>query len=202
MRYNILAMFNLITRRSYVIEGTELLLPRDFPRVAGFDQIFLNAKELDIKSLRSQLLLFQQTPSGNLRLMVINNAQNLSPLLQNTLLKIVEEPPTKGVIILQVGSKESLLPTLRSRLEKVFVRRITRITGEKELRISELFSLERNHIVSELEEIMRSLNLVDKKNVDRHNAIDRTIRKLRSNVNSKLALDWLGLNWRGESGKE
>ena len=117
------------------------------------------------------------------------------------MLKIVEEPPTKGVVVLQVNSKESLLPTLRSRLERIF-RKNERVVKKKELRISELFSLERSKVVAELEQVVRGLNLADTRDIDRHNILDKTIRKLKANVNSKLALDWLDLNWQRESGKE
>lgn len=201
MRYNSPTMFDLTARKSYAIEGTELLLPKNFPRVDSFDQLFLDAKDLDIKFLRMQITLFQQMPMGNLRLLVINNAHNLSELLQNTLLKVVEEPPTKGVVVLQVRSVESLLPTLRSRLERITGEKNMRVVT-KELIISNLFSLDRDIIISELEQVVMGLNLYKTIDIHRHNALEITIRKLRRNVNSKLALDWLGLNWQPESGKE
>lgn len=197
-----LCMFNLIPQRSYVVEGSELLLSKDFPQVDIFDQLFLDANSLDIKTLRAQISQFQQTPSGDLRLLIINNSHSLSELLQNTLLKIVEEPPAKGVIMLQVTSKESLLPTLRSRLQRIFRKNAPRTIERKELRISELFSLDRSKIVIELESVMRSLDIARGGDIYRHNVLDKTIRKIKANVNSKLALDWLDLNWRPLSGKE
>lgn len=195
-------MFNLIARRSYVVERPESLLPKDFSQVDNFDQLFLDANGLDIKTLRSYILLFQQTPSGDLRLIIINNAHNLSELLQNTLLKIVEEPPANGVIVLQVATKESLLPTLRSRLERILTEKSKRIITRQELKVSELFSLERSTIVAELERVMSGLDLAHTMDIYRHNLLDKTVRKIKANVNSKLALDYLDLNWRPESGKE
>lgn len=178
------------------------MLPKDFSQVDNFDQLFLDANGLDIKTLRSYILLFQQTPSGDLRLIIINNAHNLSELLQNTLLKIVEEPPANGVIVLQVTTKESLLPTLRSRLERILTEKSRRIITRKELKVSELFSLERSTIVAELERVMSGLDLAHTMDIYRHNLLDKTVRKIKANVNSKLALDYLDLNWRPESGKE
>ena len=194
-------MFDLTTRKSYVVKGTKLLLPKNFPQVDTFDQLFLDSRDLDIKFLRVQITQFQQMPTGSLRLLVINNAHNLSELLQNTLLKIVEEPPTKGVVVLQVRSIESLLPTLRSRLEIMIGGENMKI-ATKELIVSNLFLLDRDIIVSELEQVIMGLDLYKITDVRRHNALDITIRKLRRNVNSKLALDWLDLNWQPESGKE
>ena len=43
-------------------------------------------------------------------------AQTFSPIVQNRLLKIIEEPPAKKSFILMTPSKSSILPTIYSRL--------------------------------------------------------------------------------------
>ena len=46
---------------------------------------------------------------------IIDNAERLSEIVQNKLLKTLEEPYPGTVIILATDNKESLLPTVRSR---------------------------------------------------------------------------------------
>ncbi len=51
----------------------------------------------------------------------IKNAQNLTPQIQNYLLKILEEPPQGVVFVLSLDNKERLLPTVRSRCFEVHI---------------------------------------------------------------------------------
>ena len=52
------------------------------------------------------------------RTLIIKNAGSLTAQAQNALLKITEEPPPHGFIILIVNKLEELLPTLLSRFQK------------------------------------------------------------------------------------
>ncbi|MDO8601714.1 MAG: hypothetical protein Q7R62_01095 [bacterium] len=54
------------------------------------------------------------------RTLVVNGAIDLTPQAQNALLKIAEEPPQHGLIILVVNELTVLLPPLLSRFQKVF----------------------------------------------------------------------------------
>ncbi|WP_094234564.1 hypothetical protein [Mogibacterium pumilum] len=54
-------------------------------------------------------------PYGERNVGVIDNAERLSEIVQNKLLKTLEEPYPGTVIILATDNKESLLPTVRSR---------------------------------------------------------------------------------------
>ena len=49
------------------------------------------------------------------RVMILAEAQTMTPQAQNALLKILEEPPSYGVFILLSDNPEKLLPTVRSR---------------------------------------------------------------------------------------
>lgn len=60
------------------------------------------------------------------RLVIIEDADLLSPRAQNTLLKVLEEPPTDTVLVLTASSSEQLLATVRSRLQSVIIRPLTR----------------------------------------------------------------------------
>lgn len=70
------------------------------------------------------LSLSAPSKSGNgagHRVLIINNAEDLNILAQNTLLKIVEEPPRDAVIFFLSRDEDNLLPTLVSRT-KIFRR--------------------------------------------------------------------------------
>lgn len=55
------------------------------------------------------------------RFLVVVDAERLNLAAANSLLKVVEEPPSKAVIIFLANNLEKILPTLRSRLQKKFL---------------------------------------------------------------------------------
>ncbi len=58
------------------------------------------------------------------RTVVIDRAGALTTEAQNALLKIAEEPPAQALLILIASAKESLLPTLASRLQSIYFGRV------------------------------------------------------------------------------
>ncbi|OGH18638.1 MAG: hypothetical protein A3F31_01575 [Candidatus Levybacteria bacterium RIFCSPHIGHO2_12_FULL_38_12] len=71
----------------------------------------------DVRNIQKNLLLKPAT--GKSKAIIFNNADSLTLQAQNSLLKILEEPPDHTVIILQVSSKQQTLPTILSRC-KIF----------------------------------------------------------------------------------
>ncbi len=65
-----------------------------------------------IQELQASLML---KPVGKMRAVIIEEARLMSAVVQNKLLKTLEEPPENTVLILLSESKESLLPTVISR---------------------------------------------------------------------------------------
>ena len=65
--------------------------------------------------------LWQGPLSSSRKILVIKDAGQLTSQAQNALLKIVEEPPKHGLIILIVEKLEQLLPTLLSRFQKIYI---------------------------------------------------------------------------------
>ncbi len=199
----IAAMYQLAAGRSYVIESQTLVTPAMFPGVLPYDVIALDGKVLDVKELRNHLNSFQQRPSGELRLLLIINAQHLSEIAQNTLLKTVEEPPSQGTVVFQASSIEAFLPTLRSRLQKLKdVNDGKRLTTPVKLDVAALMKKDRADVIVELEAALLALDLKTKEGVYQHQLLNATVRRLRQNVNVKLALDWLHLNSNLELGIE
>lgn len=67
-----------------------------------------------IRQLKSHI--FQKPVSLKYKVIVIEEAENLTDQAQNALLKILEEPPASAVIILEARDKTRILPTILSRV--------------------------------------------------------------------------------------
>jgi DNA polymerase-3 subunit delta' len=61
----------------------------------------------------------QAPHEGTARLLVIDNADEMSPDVQNTLLKTLEEPRAAVHIVLVTSARDRLLPTILSRTQRV-----------------------------------------------------------------------------------
>lgn len=67
-----------------------------------------------------RFFLFQRPNVSRRRTVLIERAEALTLEAENALLKVAEEPPSSGLIILVAPSEESLAPTLASRLAKLY----------------------------------------------------------------------------------
>jgi hypothetical protein len=63
------------------------------------------------------------------RSVIIDSADKMTPEAQNAALKIVEEPPARALVIFIAPNTDSLLPTLVSRLRRIYFPRV----GESEI---------------------------------------------------------------------
>lgn len=91
------------------------------------DLHYLEAEEVDgtlkvetIRELQRQISLAPY--QADQRVVLIMRAHELSPGAANALLKTLEEPPGKVVLVLSARSEQSLLPTLVSRCEVLALR--------------------------------------------------------------------------------
>jgi replication-associated recombination protein RarA len=64
--------------------------------------------------------LWQKPNVSSRRTLIIDNAELLTTQAQNALLKITEEPPVSSLLILVTSDIESILPTIVSRLPKIY----------------------------------------------------------------------------------
>ncbi|MBI2035885.1 MAG: hypothetical protein HYT12_04395 [Candidatus Liptonbacteria bacterium] len=65
--------------------------------------------------------LWQKPAQSKRRTAVIYNAETMTREAQNAILKITEDPPKTALIILAVKNIESLLPTIVSRFQKIYL---------------------------------------------------------------------------------
>lgn len=85
-----------------------------------------NKAEIPIESVRGLIkkMDLRVASGSNMpinRVAIIEDAHYLSTEAQNALLKLLEEPPAKSLIILTSSADERLLPTVASRAQKIYV---------------------------------------------------------------------------------
>ncbi len=81
---------------------------------------------IGINNIReSKYFLFQKPAHSPRRTVIVDAAECLTSQAQHSLLKIAEEPPVSALIMLIVSNPEALLPTLQSRLQKIYFPRVS-----------------------------------------------------------------------------
>lgn len=101
---------------------------QQLPRPLGETLIIRPDEEgtIGINEIRnSKYFLFQKPSHSPRRTVIVNDAERLTPQAQHAILKIAEEPPVSALIILIVSNPEALLPTLQSRLQKIYFSRVS-----------------------------------------------------------------------------
>ncbi|GIW45979.1 MAG: DNA polymerase III subunit delta' [Candidatus Binatia bacterium] len=79
-------------------------------------------REIGIERARELKRFLTFAPvQGDLRVGVIENADCLTIAAQNALLKVLEEPPPRTWLLLTSSTPDSLLPTVRSRCQRIAV---------------------------------------------------------------------------------
>jgi DNA polymerase-3 subunit delta' len=78
------------------------------------------SKEIQVAAVREAIAWSQQTPSrGREKLVLIQPAQAMNAVTANALLKTLEEPPRSLRLVLCTSDPELLLPTIRSRCQRL-----------------------------------------------------------------------------------
>ena len=195
--------------RSYLAGPTEFNATI-LKNVSAIDRLEYAGEDLSAKNTRELIGLASQKPLGEVRLLVIERADWMSEIVQNTLLKLLEEPPEQLIIMLVTDHAEKLIPTVRSRLEN-----ITKTSGQSTSEMGdETFD------VKALGEIKDRPALVERLGVWRnmlHNQLlttgekiwakrlvstDQALTRLEANCSRKIVLDDLYLQLGGISDNE
>ncbi len=92
------------------------LVEPDIVEKKGIRKI-LDIKIDKIRDIQHQVALHSQ--GGKERFFIIDNAERMTKSAQNAMLKILEEPNKKAVIILVSKDEKKLLPTIISRCQKI-----------------------------------------------------------------------------------
>lgn len=76
-------------------------------------------REIGVEDIRQLIQSFAMTRQGNLRVALIEQAEQLSHSAANSLLKLLEEPPPGSLFLLTASSAERLPATIRSRVQRL-----------------------------------------------------------------------------------
>ncbi len=79
------------------------------------------AQIVPIESVRNQVIARMGLPphEGDVRVFIVEEATSMAPPAANALLKTLEEPPARTLFVLCTTAPEQLLPTIRSRCQRV-----------------------------------------------------------------------------------
>ena len=79
------------------------------------------AQIVPIESVRNQVIARMGMPphEGEVRVFIVEEATSLAPPAANALLKTLEEPPARTLFVMCTTAPEQLLPTIRSRCQRV-----------------------------------------------------------------------------------
>jgi DNA polymerase-3 subunit delta' len=89
-----------------------------YPDLFRFPQELESVPAAEVRRLREWL--YQSPLSGDRKVAIVDEVSRLSPLSQNTLLKVLEEPP-EGTTILITDSSRSAIETIRSRAQRIWL---------------------------------------------------------------------------------
>jgi DNA polymerase III subunit delta' len=79
--------------------------------------------EIVVDEVREAIAFLRLTPSeGGWRVVVVDGAEDMNRNSQNALLKVLEEPPPRAVLLLVCHAPGRLLPTIRSRCRRLDLR--------------------------------------------------------------------------------
>lgn len=115
---------NAVGKRAFAEDICVLLTSKGFENNPDLKFIYPGMKEdkfsIDIESIRElKSFMYLKPHSSEYKMAVIENAEAISIEAANAMLKILEEPPKRSVLIL-ISSKHKLLPgTILSRCETV-----------------------------------------------------------------------------------
>ena len=116
-----------------------------------------------VKMIRELTEFFTSTPHcSDYKIAVINQAECMNVAAANALLKVLEEPPSRGILFLLTDSKHQLMPTIKSRCISLDVL----ITPTEKTKLSawlqgQLSSESGNQTVSDERSIKDALTLSD-----------------------------------------
>jgi DNA polymerase III delta prime subunit len=184
---------------SYLVESLESI-SSFVEQTSHIDRSTL-APEITVKEVRDLLRIITERSFGLHRLLLIPNADQLSAIIQTTLLKVIEEPPTHLVIIVQTRNPDRLLATVRSRLHRSS-RSVAPMATGASYKIEDLEGATREKAIEILTAIEREELSSEKINPAKLSLLTSAIQRLSLNCNVKLTIDWFLLRWQVVSGTE
>jgi len=81
------------------------------------------ARDISVDQIRSIISFMRKTPlEGGWRIVIVDSVDEMNRNASNALLKVLEEPPERALLLLVCHSLGKILPTIRSRCQTLMVR--------------------------------------------------------------------------------
>lgn len=190
----------------------ELLSTRGFTADATSPDLLIIQKESEKKSIgiaqaKEVKKFLQERPFiKRVKAVVIEDAQSLTDDAQGSLLKVLEEPPVFGLIILLCDNEGSLLTTVVSRCQKVVLRenksadKTSTVFNLADRSYEELFDLakevsqkDKDEAIEFLEGLLR-YDIISRRSVPVVTTLEKAIKEIKeANVALKFALEYVFL---------
>lgn len=101
------------------------------------DVYIINQSSIKVEDVNKLMDKLNTKPiSADVKVFVILNAENINEISQNKLLKSLEEPNSQNIFILTSSKTDKLLPTVMSRLNKIYIPKLTE--NDKQILSNEL----------------------------------------------------------------
>ena len=163
------------------------------------DKKKLLQKNISIDDIRELSRKFSLSSTDNsYKVCIVDTTEDLNLSASNSLLKILEEPPKKTLFILVSNNKQSILPTILSRCQKIAFQRL----NEDDLRNISMGFLKENQfdqlkkagaLTSCEGSVRKLLNFLDKEYIEFFNAMKGLLLDL-PNLNRRKAIKLLAMN--------
>lgn len=132
----------LFVGSKYQDKLAEALEFANYLKISDTDLLIINnsasetIKIEEIKEIQHALSL--KPYQSNFKLAVINHADRMTSEAANSLLKTLEEPPGKSILILISSNEENLLPTIVSRCQKIRLKPTNKLNIELQYPLGEI----------------------------------------------------------------
>lgn len=118
-----LGLANFLEKQKFeAVEPNEVLQDMqviDFAFMKRLDPDTIDSVGIDaVREIKN--FLWQKPNTSTKRTLVVDDAERLTTEAQNALLKITEEPPVSSLLLIVTSDPESMIPTILSRLQKVY----------------------------------------------------------------------------------
>jgi DNA polymerase III delta prime subunit len=210
---------NNVDKILYIVDQTKKKLSIDNNSPDLYEVNIISGQSIGIEQIKDLIIWSNLKPFQSLsKLIIINNAESLTLVAQNSLLKLLEEPNQYTNILLITKSFKLLLPTIISRCQIYEYNNLNDISNnniiddfinlsilDKLKYVENLLTAETSEIINKnLHELFVSLlkyyrnqlfhNNYNKNTSDNIELIFATISKIQGNVSKKIALENLVFN--------
>lgn len=126
--------------------------------------------------------IFQKPAKEKYKFVLIESAEKLTDEAQNALLKILEEPPPHAILVLEAKNKESLAPTIRSRVVAKLI--LPKIGQDIESALLKEKNIDK--LLVKISEIENPNQWLDDQILALYNELTRSIRASQSNESAQI----------------